>query len=94
MLKRIRLWMLGTISLIGVSLAGYAYALSCGIPLDSYDLQLISVTYDGVPQSNPSYYNSAVGVLFVTLNPWPSFLFRIEKQPDAQVLEYGHYEMR
>lgn len=58
MLTRTRLWLLGTLCLVGVSIAGYAYALSCNLWItESYDMQLISVTYDGVPQvDSPDYF--------------------------------------
>jgi hypothetical protein len=64
MLQRRRLQMLGMLTLMGVSMAGYAYATSCGgPPVEVLNMQLISVTYDGTLQKDPPEYFQVSGRL-------------------------------
>lgn len=64
MLATKRTWLIATVALLGVSLAGYAYALECvGPPPDALRMELISVTYDGAPQSDLPEYRSVRGLI-------------------------------
>ena len=66
MLTRTRLWILGTIPLIGISIAAYAYATTCEPqPVEVLDMQFISVTYGGTPQVDPPEYRLVSGRLTV-----------------------------
>jgi len=64
MLIHHRWWIAGTLSLLGVSIAGYAYATSCAEPrYEDLDMQLIGVTLDGLPQTDLAAYGTHQGVL-------------------------------
>jgi hypothetical protein len=63
MLARRRNWLIATIALFGVSISGYAYALSCAPNTETLKMELVSVTYDGVPQADLPEYRSVDGQL-------------------------------
>jgi hypothetical protein len=64
MLRHRRWWIAGALSLVGVSIAGYAYATSCPeTRREDLELQLVGVTIDGLPITDVAGYGTIKGVL-------------------------------
>lgn len=92
MLTRISWWLSGTLFLIGVSISGYAYATSCIYHFtEVYDMQIISVTVDGIPQMDSPDYAQVSGELGVDACDRGCFRVQFRGSAPMNLLEKGWY---